>query len=61
MKYLMVATWLIFFMGGINLSLHLISNPSSIENAAGLIILVVAILITVKTKFFIKFLKIWRK
>lgn len=52
MKYIMVAFWFILFMCGINLSLHLISNPSSLENVLGVVILVITFLITIKTNFF---------
>lgn len=50
MKIIKVVIWFILFIMIFNLSLYMISNPSSIENIVGFCLLCFDIVVSIKTK-----------
>lgn len=61
MKALVLVIWLVIFTVVLSVCLDMISAANTIENCAGLIILTVSTLISVKTKCFIKTITLWKK
>lgn len=60
-KALILTVWLITTTIMLSLCLDMISAANTIENYVGVFLLVLLAAISVKTKCFIKIIKIWKK
>ncbi len=61
MKGLIFVIWFIVAMVTLSVCLDMLSAADTTENIAGLVLLAILIIISLKTKCFIKILKIWEK
>lgn len=60
-KALVFTTWLIAAAFMLSVCLDMISAANTVENCVGLLLLVVSVSISIKTKCFIKIISLWKK
>lgn len=60
-KALILTIWFITTISGLSVCLDMISAANTVENGMGLFLLALLVIISIKTKCFIKILTIWKK
>ena len=60
-KALILTVWFIAATILLSLCLDMISAANTVENCVGLLLLVVSVSISIKTKCFIKIISLWKK
>lgn len=60
-KALILTIWFVSAISGLSVCLDMLSAANTVENGIGLFSLVLLVIISIKTKCFIKILTIWKK
>lgn len=60
-KALILTIWFVSAISGLSVCLDMLSAANTVENSIGLFSLALLVIISIKTKCFIKILTIWKK